>query len=409
MRRALAAAVLGLSLWIGSLAWSGFVMTRTVLDPGRSEAVAEALLENDAVRDQLVANIASGIETTLPPGAPVDRPTIEAAARTALESPQVEALFLDAFVRTHQAFLGEGEPPKSIDGGAFGAAARDALVQSRPELDGILPPAPSVPVPLPTERIPNLGGVRSFLLTAIPALAGVAALGALLALMVASNRPAVIRRAGIWAIGLSAIVLIFAYGIPAAAEAWAPAQAEIVAALIGALASSTRGPALGLAGAGVAGLLLSLVWKAAPSMIGTDGEPIGRTVGRGGRQVRATPPRVGRQDLPRGYRAPAPRGAAAPAPALSPSRAPDGPGRRRPPVVDPTQGYSDLRPGTSAPADLTRVQAAAADASSGHRMPPADVPGARWVDGVGWVHDGTGEIPPTARWVPGVGYVLGPD
>ena len=64
MRRTLAAAVLGLSLWIGSLAWSGFVMTRTVLDPGRSEAVAEALLDNDAVRDQLVANIAGGIEAT---------------------------------------------------------------------------------------------------------------------------------------------------------------------------------------------------------------------------------------------------------------------------------------------------------------------------------------------------------
>ena len=39
-------------------------MTRTVLDPGRSEAVAEALLDNDAVRDQLVANIAGGIEAT---------------------------------------------------------------------------------------------------------------------------------------------------------------------------------------------------------------------------------------------------------------------------------------------------------------------------------------------------------
>lgn len=386
-------------------------MTRTVLDPGRSEAVAEALLENDAVRDQLVANIAGGIEATLPAGAPVDRPTIEAAARTALESPQVETLFLDAFVRTHQAFLGEGEPPESIDGGAFGAAARDALVQSRPELDGVLPAAPSLPVPLPTERIPNLGGVRTFLLTAIPVMAGGAALGALLALIVTSNRPAVIRRAGVWAIGLSAVILIFAYGIPAAAEAWAPAQAEIIAALIGALAAATRGPAVALAAAGVAGLLLSLVWKAAPSLIGADGEPVPRNVGRGGRQVRATPPRGARQDLPRGYRAPA---APPPTPAAptrtAPPRAPDGPGRRRPPVVDPTQGYSDLRPTTTTgAAEPTRVQAAAADAASGRRSPPADAPGARWVDGVGWVHDGVGAIPPSARWVPGVGYVLDAD
>ena len=50
MRRTLAAAILGISLWIGSLAWSGFIMTSTVLNPDRSEDVAEALLDNDAVR-----------------------------------------------------------------------------------------------------------------------------------------------------------------------------------------------------------------------------------------------------------------------------------------------------------------------------------------------------------------------
>ena len=32
--------------------------------------------------------------------------------------------------------------------------------------------------------------------------------------------------------------------------------------------------------------------------------------------------------------------------------------------------------------------------------------GRRWVDGVGWLLDGSGPIPPDARWVPGVGYVV---
>lgn len=408
MRRTLAAAVLGLSLWVGSLAWSGFVMTRTVLDPGRSEAVAEALLENEAVRDQLVANIAGGIEATLPPDAPVDRVTIEAAARTALESPQVEALFLDAFVRTHQAFLGEGEAPESIDGGAFGAAARDALVESRPELDGVLPAAPSVPVPLPTDRLPNLGGVRGFLLGAIPVLAAVAAAGSLLALLVTSNRPAVIRRAGFWAIGLSAFVLAFAYGIPALAEAWAPAQAEIVAALIGAMAAATRGPALALAAAGVAGLLLSLVWKAGPAIAGAGGRPVERNVGRGGRTVRATPPRG--RDIPRPHRPAPASGRPAGQPAGSARRAPDGPGVRRPPVDDPTRGFGDHRPtAATPPVDATRVHGAATDASGSAPSPRRAREGARWVDGTGWVHDGVGEIPADAKWVPGVGYVLESD
>ncbi len=66
MRRALAAVLLAVSLWIGSLAWTGFIMMRTVLDPGRSEAVADALLEDPDVHDQLVANIGNGVEAALP-------------------------------------------------------------------------------------------------------------------------------------------------------------------------------------------------------------------------------------------------------------------------------------------------------------------------------------------------------
>ena len=50
-------------------------------------------------------------------------------------------------------------------------------------------------------------------------------------------------------------------------------------------------------------------------------------------------------------------------------------------------------------------QAAATQDGPTTRQGPAR-DGARWVEGFGWVHDGTGEIPDTARWVPGVGYVL---
>jgi len=396
VRRALAAALLGISLWIGSLAWSGFLLTRTVLDPDRSERVAEALYEDEAVRARLAANIVDGVQASLPEGFPVDDATVEAGAAQALESPAVEAVFVDAFVRTHQAMLGEGEVPQSVDPGAFGTAGRDALVAARPELDGVLPAAPQVAVSLPTERVPNLGPVRRGLLTAVPILAGVAAVGALLALVVTSNRPAVIRRAGIWAVTLSALVLAVAYGIPALAGRVVPDQSEVIAALVGAMVAETRVPAITLGILGAAGIVLSLFWRAAPALLAEPAPPQ-RRPRREPRLVGGPPPR---RDISR----PAPR----PAPAVPPRRPDASPttvqplpqGRRHPELdADPTRvDASPSRPGRGdgGNADLTTQQAVPS--------PPAGP--TRWVAGVGWVVESAEHIPPEARWVPGVGYVV---
>lgn len=392
MRRALAAAVLGISLWIGSLAWTGFVLTRTVLDPGRSEDVAEALYDDDVVRAQLTENIADAIEASLPAEAPVSRPAIEHAATQVLESPAVKAVFVDALVQTHAAFLGEGDAPDAVEAGAFGGAARQAIVEGRPGLDAVLPESPELRIPLPTDRVPNLGPVRDVIDAAVPVLAGVAGVGTLLALLVTSNRPAVVRRAGFWAIGLSAAVLVFAYGLPALAERFAPDQSRIVAALVGAMAAATRGPALALAGTGIGAIALSFVWRSAPSLAHVAGssphepEARGRPAG-----ASAHTPWTRRRDLPTPGHHPAPGRDATVAMSRHDRprpRDPDGYARRPvQPPPDPHPGYPS-RPPT-------------APASSGASAPPR-----RWVEGVGWVLDASAPIPAEARWVPGVGYVV---
>lgn len=378
--------MLGISLWIGSLAWTGFIMLETVLDPARSEAVADALLDDPAVHDQLVDNIAAGVEASLPAGAPVDRAAVEDAAETALDSPEVEALLRSAFVDTHRAFLGEGEAPDSIDGAAFGTAARDALVSERPELDGVLPAAPSLEVPLPTERVPDLGPVRRGLETGVPLLAAVAAAGAVAALLVTSNRPAILRRAGIWAIGLSSIILLVGFGIPALARRVFPDQAEVVAALVAALAGASRGPALVLAGAGLAGILVSFVWRPASSAMTADPAPARRASPSRGHA--APSKQRGRRTVHGGVPSRAPR-----LPSAPPSRPPT---RPPPPRPDPTAvrpaGSPSRSPAGPAP---TRVDA-------------SPTRGRRWVDGVGWVLDPSEHIPAEARWVAGVGYVVDP-
>jgi len=376
------------------LAWSGFILTRTVLDPERSRDVADALYEDEAVRSALVDNIADAVEAALPEGVSLERSAIESGAARALESPAVEAVFVDAFVQTHGALLGEGEAPESVDPGAFGAAAREALVAERPELDAVLPAAPQLAVPLPTERVPNLGPVRDVLLAVVPILALVSAAGGLLALVVTSNRPAVVRRAGFWAIGLSAAVLAFAYGIPALASRYAPDQSEVVAALIGAMAAAARGPALALAGAGLAGVVASVFWKAAPAL--TSGPARPREAAATATPIRSRggpvkPAISQRRDLPRparGARAPAPT-TVAPRP-----RAPDGDGCAQPPSAPRPRHASS----GSAPTIVDGSRPSDAAFGEGSR---------RWVDGVGWVLESSAEeIPARARWVPGVGYVV---
>lgn len=402
VRRALAAALLGISLWIGSLAWSGFLLTRTVLDPDRSRAVAEALYEDDAVRARLGANIADGVQAALPEGFPVDDAVIEAGATQALDSPAVEAVFVDAFVRTHQAMLGEGEVPRSVDPGAVGAAGRDALVASRPELDAVLPAAPELAVSLPTDRVPNLGPVRRGLLTAVPVLATAAAVGVLLALVVARNRPAVVRRAGIWAITLSAVVLAFAYGLPALAATVVPDQSEVIAALVGAMAAETRVPAITLGAVGSAGIVASLLWRAAPAVLSDPAPPSRpaprRRPRREPRLVGGPPPRPVRRDLPVPPRPD--RRAHTSAPVARPQRDPGADPTRHIAHPDPTR-HDVARPAVDAApaggnADATR---------HGDAVPVVDGP-TRWVAGLGWVVESADHIPPEARWVPGVGYVV---
>lgn len=264
MRGALAAAVLGLSLWIGSLAWSGFVLLGTVLDPDRSGEVAEALYDDEVVRAQLADGLAAAIRAALPPGAPVPAGAVEAAAEGALASAVVEAVFVDALTQTHSAFLGEGEPPDRIDTGGLGTAVRDGAVARQPALDAILPAEPQLAVDLPTERLPDLGPVRDLIAAAVPVLALVSLTGAIVALLVAADRPAVVRRAGASAVGLSTLVLVVGYGVPWVAARVLPDRAAVVDALIREISETTRGPALVLAGLGATAVLASTLWRHAP-------------------------------------------------------------------------------------------------------------------------------------------------
>ncbi len=347
MRRGLAGLILGLSLVLASVSWAGFVLTNTVLDPGRSERLADQLLDNEALRAALVGRLVAAMEASLPAEVPIPRQQLEQAADVALDDPRVDAMVRDGIVRTHRNALEGNTEPVVLDASALGAATRDALIGVRPELAVVLPEAPPLTVELPTAGLSWLGRLRN-LAQRVSTVLGLAALaGVALSLLVAKNRPAILRRVSIWAFGASAFWLVVGYGVPFLAKTVAPSSTAIISAMIDVFFGAMIRPAVLMGAFGGVLLVASMLWAAAsqrrgaailqPARSGASPGP-----GRGGtssniRPSMAVPPAV----TP---------------PTVTPPAA-------APPRVDATQVYPTMAP----------------------RPAPQPAPQPQWVEGVGYV------------------------
>ncbi len=247
---------------MATMSWAGFVMLRTVLDPGRSEALADTLLDNEEIRAAIVDRLSDAVEAQVPDDVPVTRATIEEGAAIALDDPEVERVIRDGLVRAHQNALAGVDEPVLLDAGALGSAGRAAVVAQEPELDPVLPAAPELEVELPTAGLARLGAVKRFverftLLTGIVAASGVA-----LAFLLARNRPAALRRVAYWAFGASAFWLLVAFGIPRLLDGAMGRSASVAAAIIDVFIGAMIPPAVTLAVIGVGLLVVSFIWPA---------------------------------------------------------------------------------------------------------------------------------------------------
>ncbi len=364
-RRLVGGVLVALGLIAASMAWAGFSLTRTILDPDRSEAFAEELYQDREVRAQLRDSMADALAAAVPEGVQVPRAQLVEAADTALDDPLVEDLLVGGLVRSHQRFLGEDPNPDEpivIDGAALASASRVALVNARPELANVVPEAPSLAVTLPTERIPDAGGFRTWLLGIVGLLAAVAAGLVVAAFVLTNDRPRVLRRVGFWAIGAAAFWLIVGVVLPELAHLLIPGTAAIFGATVGVAAGGMIPPSINALIAGVAAVVLSLVWMAVAAMMGRPARPARQARPEPARPV-AAPPR------------PAPVGASMPSPPPGPPRAPAPPPRPAP--SDPTT--------VTAPAPPAPARTAAPPAATSPPPPPTSAP--RWVEGVGYVSD----------------------
>ncbi len=379
-------------------------MLNTVLDPGRSERIADTLLEDELVQQQLRESIAGAVGDQIPSEVPVSDEQLESGAGVALQNPVVEVLIRDAFVQAHQAFLGEAEPPTSLDVGSAAGDIRDGALSGVPGGPELVPDGPGLVIDLPTDQIPNLGGFRRWLQRAAPLMALIAAAGVALALLTAKNRAAVLRRAGIWALGSSAIWLVLNIGLPWVATQYFSGQAAIAGALVDAFFGQMLMPAIVLAGCGLALVVVSALWPNGSRA------PAQRTDG-GGVLMR----RQGANDGPKP--APiyvAPPGEITPRYVAGPSQTPI----THRPVENPRPVQQQPQQQPQAPQPQQPQQAPQQNPPAAKRTPPVE-PG-EWVPGVGYAEPSTTRPaeptgferpqspvakPAAPTWIPGQGYV----
>lgn len=275
-RRLIGGALVGIGLVVASMAWAGYSASRTVLDPGRSQAIADDLYNDREVRDQLRSSMASALGAALPDGVRVNRAELVAAADRALDDPAVESLLLGGLIRSHQRFLGDDPNPDEpivIDGSAMARASREALINVRPDLFDVVPEPPSIPVELPVDRLPNASGFRTWL-NGMVAMAAAVAVGLVIAAFVlTNNRPAILRRVGFWAIGAAMFWIVLGYVLPELAHLLIPGQAAILGGMWGVAAGGMLDPSKTALIAGVVAVVFSYVWVGVAALAGRSSRP----------------------------------------------------------------------------------------------------------------------------------------
>ena len=261
MRKGFAGLILGLSLVVASISWAGFIMSRTVLDPGRSERLSVQVFENEELRSVLVTRLAESLGDALPAQVVVPSQTLEAAASLALDNPAVQQLVQTAIVDTHKAALEGNAQPVVIDSAVLSNVLRGSLVQSNPNLESTLPQVPSASIELPTTGLNFLGTIKGFVdqVTLLAALAGLA--GGATALGISNDRPSILRRVSFWAFGASVFWLIVGFGVPYLAGLIGPASSSLTTAAVDVFFGAMITPAIAMAAVGVGLLVASGTWS----------------------------------------------------------------------------------------------------------------------------------------------------
>lgn len=263
MRRAAASILVTLGLLFGGVAWWAYAARSTVLDPARSERIAQALIEQPVIQDAVAEGLGNALQQALPPGTPISPEEISAVARRALADPRAMAALKAAVLASHQRLVGNYDGPVTLDVSPVAIAGRDALLAARPGLAGSLPAAPALSVDLPTQDLPNLGWLpeRTRELFGLALMLAVTLLG--LGMVASPDRPKALSRAGRWAVRAGVFWALFGWALPYLMTKIDEPRLAAIGAIGVAAVGPMIAPAVLLVSAGIAALFGARAWRTA--------------------------------------------------------------------------------------------------------------------------------------------------
>lgn len=251
-RRALSRLLLTVALTVGSLAWAGVTLQRTVFDASRPARIAAELLEDDTLRRELAERIVDSLDGVVPAEVIdiVGRETLVEITDESLGDDAVRAPLTDTITGVIAFSLGSTDVAPTFDTGVVDTLLRARIAEFSPAVAAILPPLPARQVEVPAPEIAPLRTARSLVERGTPIAAVLAGLAALLALAVAPTRSVVLRRVGWWALSTGVVWVVLRYTGPLLADVFLPGASGITEAFSRAAVGSMLTPGLALTGVG---------------------------------------------------------------------------------------------------------------------------------------------------------------
>jgi len=264
VRRRAAGGLLAIALCAASIAYSGSIVRSIVVDDDVARHAADAALDDERVHDFLVRETAEALHGQLFADAaftlgydPSD--DVRAVTETVLADPAFAAIFPDAVRGLHRVVLVERGPVPDLDLSPLVTVARDAAIARNAAYDAVLPQTATVRVALPTDDLPDLTGISSGLAARAKIAATVAVVLAAAAFVLHPKRPRVVRRIGLWALGVAIVQGLSAFAIAYAADRMPGDVAPIATVIAETLRPRLVVPAAMMAAAGVA--LVGGAWR----------------------------------------------------------------------------------------------------------------------------------------------------